>query len=87
MAKRRGASHSGEGQYRITQLNLDKKGKTNKKLKRNPMAMKYLTEEGKQIKEAAAEYVKLHPPGSGKAGRRKAAALKAIEKKVDVATS
>lgn len=52
MAKRKGKSGSGEGQYTITQLNLDKKGKTNKKLKRNPMASKYLTAKGKELKEA-----------------------------------
>lgn len=51
MAKRK-TSNSGEGQFTITQLNLDKKGKTNKKLKRNPMASKYLTVKGKELKEA-----------------------------------
>lgn len=86
MAKRK-ASHNGEAQYSITQQNLDKKGKTNKKLKRNPMASKYLTARGKELKEAAAEYVKLHPPGSGKSGKKKAAVMEAIEKKVEVAAS
>ena len=52
MAKRKGKSGSGEGHYIITQANLDKKGKTNKKLKRNPMASKYLTARGKELKEA-----------------------------------
>jgi len=52
MAKRKGKSGSGEGQYTITQLNLDRKGKTNKKLKRNPMASKYLTARGRELKEA-----------------------------------
>ena len=52
MAKRKGKSGSGEGQYTITQLNLDKKGKTNKKLKRNPMASKYLTARGRELKDA-----------------------------------
>ena len=52
MAKRKGKSGSGEGQYSTTQYNLDNKGKTNKKLKRNPMAMKYLTVRGKELKEA-----------------------------------
>lgn len=65
MAKRK-ASHNGEAQYSITQANLDKKGKTNKKLKRNPMASKYLTPKGKEIKEAAAAFVKEHPAGSGR---------------------
>lgn len=58
MAKRKGKSGSGEGQYAITQANLDKKGKTNKKLKRNPMASKYLTPKGKELKEAAAAKIK-----------------------------
>ena len=52
MAKRKGKSGSGDGHYIITQSNLDKKGKTNKKLKRNPMASKYLTVKGKELKEA-----------------------------------
>ena len=60
MAKRRGKSGSGEGHYIITQANLDKKGKTNKKLKRNPMASKYLTARGKEIIEAAAAFAKEH---------------------------
>ena len=41
----------------------------NKKLKSNPMASKYLTPKGKEIKEAAAEYAKAHPAGSGKRKR------------------
>ena len=49
MAKRKSSSGKGEAQYTITQLNLDKKGKTNKKLKSNPMASKYLTARGKEI--------------------------------------
>lgn len=65
MAKRKGKSGSGEGQYVITQANLDKKGKTNKKLKRNPMASKYLTARGKEIIAEAAEFAKAHPAGSG----------------------
>ena len=44
-------SGSGEGQYPITQANLDKKGKTNKQSKeRNTMAAKYLTPKGKELK-------------------------------------
>ena len=58
MAKRKGKSGSGEGQYVITQANLDKKGKTNKKLKRNPMAGKYLTARGKELKEAGEKEYK-----------------------------
>lgn len=71
MAKRKGKSGSGEGQYTITQINLDKKGKTNKKLKRNPQAAKYLTARGKEIKEAAAAFVKEHPAGSGRRYKKK----------------
>lgn len=52
MAKRKGKSGAGEAQFSITQANLDRKGKTNKKLKRNPMATKYLTPKGKELKEA-----------------------------------
>lgn len=52
MAKRKGKSGNGEGHFIITQANLDKKGKTNKKLKRNPMASKYLTARGKELKDA-----------------------------------
>jgi len=72
MAKRKGKSGSGEGQYTITQYNLDKKGKTNKKLKSNPMASKYLTARGKELKEAAAEFAKAHPAGSGRRKKVKA---------------
>lgn len=58
MAKRKGSSGSGEAQYSKTQANLDKKGKTNKKLKRNPMASKYLSAKGKELKEAAERLAK-----------------------------
>ena len=56
MAKRKGKSGSGEGQYTITQINLDNKGKTNKKLKMNTQASKYLTPKGKEIIEAAKKF-------------------------------
>lgn len=79
MAKRRGKSGNGEAQYSITQFNLDKKGKTNKKLKSNMKAAKYLTPMGKEIKEAAAAFVKAHPAGSG---RRHKAKMKKIEEKI-----
>lgn len=79
MAKRKGSSGSGEAQYTITQINLDKKGKTNKKLKMNIQASKYLTARGKELKEAAAAYAKEHPAGSG---RRKQAKMKKIEEMV-----
>ena len=59
MAKRKkGNSGSGENQYITTQFNLDRKGKTNKKLKRNPMASKYLTARGKELKEAGEKAFK-----------------------------
>lgn len=57
MAKRK-ASNSGEAHFSITQANLDAKGKTNKKLKRNPMASKYLTPKGKELKENAERLAK-----------------------------
>ncbi len=66
IAKKRGKSGSGEAQYSVTQINLDKKGKTNKKLKRNAMASKHLTAKGKELKEAAAALIKAHPAGSGR---------------------
>lgn len=52
MAKRKSKSGSGEGHFIITQANLDKKGKTNKKLKRNPIASKYLTARGRELKDS-----------------------------------
>ena len=70
MAKRRGKSGSGEAQYSITQANLDRKGKTNKKLKRNPMASKYLTPKGKELREAAAAYAAEHKKGTGRKYRK-----------------
>ena len=70
MAKRKGKSGSGEAQYTLTQKNLDAKGKTNKKLKRNPMASKYLSTKGKEIIEAAAAFAKAHPAGTGKKYRK-----------------
>ena len=51
-------SNHNEAQFSITQANLDKKGKTNKKLKRNPMALKYLTAHGKELKEAGEKIFK-----------------------------
>ena len=57
MAKRK-SGNSGEAQFSITQANLDNKGKTNKKLKRNPVASKYLTARGKELKEAGEKAFK-----------------------------
>lgn len=59
MAKK-GKSGNGEAHFSITQANLDAKGKTNKKIKLNAMAAKYLTPKGKELKEAAAAYAKEH---------------------------
>lgn len=73
MAKRKGKSGSGEAQYDITQRNLDAKGKTNKKLKRNPQASKHLTPRGKELKDAAAAYMAEHPKGTGRKYRKKVA--------------
>lgn len=71
MAKRKGKSGSGEMQYSITQANLDKKGKTNKKLKMNTQAGKYLTPKGKEIIEAAKKFAQEHPAGSGRRYKKK----------------
>lgn len=61
MAKsKRKTLHSGESQFPITQRNLDKKGKTNKKLNKNPQAAKYLTPVGKELKEKALIFAKEH---------------------------
>ena len=60
MAKRKGSSGSGEAQYAITQANLDRKGKTNKKVSRNLNAAKYLSPKGKELREAAIAYAKEH---------------------------
>lgn len=60
MAKRRGKSGNGEGHFSITQANLDRKGKTNKKLKRNPLALKYLTPKGRELKDAGEAWYKEH---------------------------
>ena len=73
MAKK--SSSSGEAQFSITQYNLDKRGKTNKKLKRNSQASKYLTPKGKELKEQAEAFAKEH----FKKGRRTAARLKRVE--------
>lgn len=57
MAKRK-STKSGEGQFPITQANLDRKGKTNKKLKLNPMASKYLSPKGRELKDAGENQAK-----------------------------
>ena len=58
MAKGKRSSGNGEAQYAITQANLDRKGKTNKKVSRNINAAKYLTPKGKELKEKAAALFK-----------------------------
>ena len=76
MAKRRrGSSSNGDGHFVITQANLDKKGKTNKKLRLNPMATKYLTSKGKDLKEAGE---KANKENQTKARERKAKLAKAL---------
>ena len=60
MGKRKGSSGSGESQYPITQANLDKKGKTNKKVKRNPLASKYLSAKGQELRDQAKAYAEEH---------------------------
>jgi hypothetical protein len=60
MAKRKGSSGSGADRYVTTQANLDRKGKTNKKVKRNPQAASHLTAIGKELREKAAAYAKEH---------------------------
>ena len=75
MAKGRGSSNSGEGHYTITQANLDRKGKTNKKVSRNVNSGKYLSATGKELREKAAAYAKEH----FKKGRRTLAKQRAAE--------
>ena len=77
MGKKKGGAHSGnDSQYITTQANLDRKGKTNKKLKRNPQASKFLSAIGKELKEKAEAKAK----AEFKTGRRtKAKERKAAE--------
>lgn len=75
MAKGKSSSGRGEAQYTITQINLDKKGKTNKKVSRNPNAAKNLSVKGKELREQAAAFAKEH----FKKGRRTALKLKRAE--------
>jgi hypothetical protein len=70
MAKRKAKGKGYDSQFSVTAANLAKKGKTNKKLKRNPMASKYETAANKEITAKAAEYVKMHPPGSGRRAKK-----------------
>lgn len=53
MEKRKITGTSNEARFVKTQANLDKKGKTNKKLKSNPVASKYLTSKGQELKDRA----------------------------------
>lgn len=53
MEKRKITGTSNEARFAKTQANLDKKGKTNKKLKSNPVASKYLTSKGQELKDRA----------------------------------
>ena len=83
MAKKKAKSKTAESQFSKTAANLVKKGKTNTKLKRNPMASKYETAANKEITAKALEFAKAHPAGSG---RRKKAKLKQIEERVALAS-
>lgn len=74
MAKRKGSAGSNEQQFIATQANLDKKGKTNKKLKTNPMASKYLSVKGRELKETTQAMDK---ENKAKARERKAKLAKA----------
>ena len=74
MAKK-SSSTSSDTQFIATQANLDRKGKTNKKLKSNVQASKYLSVEGKKLKETAEAFYKEH----FKKGRRTAIKLKKAE--------
>lgn len=77
MAKGKGKKENTESRFIATAKNLAKKGKTNKKLKKNPMASKYETSENKRITEEAEKYAKAHPKGTGYKYRK----LKAESKK------
>lgn len=66
MGKSKGKNRAdGSDQYSVTARNLARKGKTNKKLKRNPLASKYETAENNKLKEQALEMMKKHPKGTG----------------------
>ena len=66
MGKSKGKNRTdGSDQYSVTARNLARKGKTNKKLKRNPLASKYETAENNKLKEQALEMIKKHPKGTG----------------------
>lgn len=75
MGKKKSSSGSSDTQFISTQHNLDRKGKTNKKVKSNPQASKFLTPEGKRLKEEAEAFYKEH----FKKGRRTAIKLKKAE--------
>ncbi len=47
-----------EEQFSITQINLDRKGKTNKKIKLNPKSSKYLSSFGHDLKEKCEKRAK-----------------------------
>lgn len=83
MAKRKAKGKGYDAQFSITAANLAKKGKTNKKLKRNPMASKYETAANKEITAKALEFAKAHPAGSG---RRKKVKMRQIEERVALAS-
>ena len=64
-------SNRGEGNFAKTAANLARKGKTNKKLKSNPTAMKYEMPANKAISDEAKKYTLEHPKGTGYKYRNK----------------
>lgn len=59
MAVKKGSSAGkNDNVYIKTQTNLDKKGKTNKKLKSSSLSIKFLTSTGKDLKDKAATIAK-----------------------------
>lgn len=63
--KKKTASAGNEMTFIKTAINLARKGKTNKKLKRNPLAMKYETADNIKVSENAKAFVMAHPKGTG----------------------
>ena len=58
MAKTTTSSSSKESQFIRTQANLDKKGKTNKKIGKNPNALKFITPIGQALKDKFKSFTK-----------------------------
>ena len=60
MAHKKATGTGNTSQFSTTQRNLDKKGKTNKKLKSNRQASTYLSTKGQELKDSASSYAKEH---------------------------